>query len=205
MMWQKLKMLKYPVVNGLLLPFNIHINAGIKIRKTATVKLNGRVVIGNSNPQSAIVSLQKANIYVGNKASICFGKSISIGPGVNLIVKDHARLTIGNNTYFTSDMHVEAVNEITIGDDCAISWGVTIIDSDHHAIIYEKKRSVSGQEQVRIGNKVWIGCNVTILKNTVIGNNCVVAANSLVTGVFPDNCLIGGNPARIIKQEVSWK
>ena len=53
----------------------------------------------------------------------------------NIIVKDRAMLTIGNSTYFTSDSHIEVVNSIQIGDNCAISWGVTIIDDDHHELI----------------------------------------------------------------------
>ena len=56
-----------------------------------------------------------------------------------------------------------------------------------------------------IGNKVWIGCNVTILKNTFVGNNCVIAAGSVVKGTFPDNTLIAGNPAKAVKQNVDWK
>lgn len=51
---------------------------------------------------------------------------------------------------------------------------------------------------IKVGNNVWIGLNVTILKGTVIGNNCVIAAGSVVKGEFPDNVLIQGNPAVIV-------
>ena len=53
---------------------------------------------------------------------------------------------------------------------------------------------------ISIGNNVWICDNVVILAGAKIGNNCVIAANSVVNKEFPDNCLIGGVPAKIIKK-----
>ena len=55
-------------------------------------------------------------------------------------------------------------------------------------------------EEIIIGDNVWVCINSTILKGTVIGNNCVVAANSVVKGKFPDNVLIQGNPAVIVRE-----
>ena len=52
---------------------------------------------------------------------------------------------------------------------------------------------------ISIGNNVWVGAKVTFLDGCVVGNNCVVAAGAVVNGVFPDNCVIGGVPAKIIK------
>ena len=129
--------------------------------------------------------------------------SVSLGPGVNIIVKDRGKLSIGEGTYFTSDLHIEAVNSIRIGRQCAVSWGVTVIDDDHHTIAYEgKKEAESG---VEIGDHVWIGCNATILKGTRIGDNCVIAAGSVLKGAFPGNSLIGGNPAKVLRSGVSWE
>lgn len=198
------RMFKYPFLSGIALPFKIYIKAGITIRKNADVKMKGRLTIGNPDAESARVSLQPANLYFGHHSAVTLGKSISIGPGVNIIVKDNAKLKIGDRTYFTSDMHLEAVNSIEIGSDCAISWGVTIIDDDHHQIL-PKKTGGQNFKNVKIGDHVWIGCNVSILKGTQIGNNCVIAAGSIVKGVFPDNALIGGNPAKVIKESISWE
>ncbi len=52
--------------------------------------------------------------------------------------------------------------------------------------------------KVKIGNNVFIGMNSTILKNTTIGDNVIIGANSLVRGIIPSNCIIAGNPAKII-------
>jgi acetyltransferase-like isoleucine patch superfamily enzyme len=200
-------MFKYPFLSGIFLPFKIYSKTGICIQQGAQIELSSRVVLGNASSDLPIVSRLPINIYFGRNSKIKFGKSISIGAGVNIVVKDNGFLNIGDNTYFTSDAHLEAVNSIAIGSGCAISWGVTIIDDDHHTIYSGTDKSVLSEQKpfVKIGDKVWIGCNTTILKNTVIGNNCIIGANSLVKGEFPDNCLIAGNPAKIIKQSVLWK
>lgn len=56
-----------------------------------------------------------------------------------------------------------------------------------------------------IGNHVWIGLNVTILKGVTIGDGCMVAAGAVVTKSFPPNYLIGGVPAKIIKEDILWR
>ncbi len=198
--------LKYPFLDGKFLPFKIyHFPSGIKIRSGAVIQLLSRLTLGCPDKSMPVVSRLPINLYFGKNSKSKIGSSVSVGPGVNIIVKDNAKLSIGDNTYFTSDMHIEVVNELSIGKDCAISWGVTIIDDDHHQLISNSKGNSVEKNSVEIGNKVWIGCNATILKNTVIGNNCIIAANSLVKGTFPDNCLIGGVPAKILKENIDWK
>jgi acetyltransferase-like isoleucine patch superfamily enzyme len=59
-------------------------------------------------------------------------------------------------------------------------------------------------QPVHIGNKVWIGANVTILKGVSIGDGSVIAAGSVVTRSIPANCLAGGIPAKVIKENVAW-
>jgi acetyltransferase-like isoleucine patch superfamily enzyme len=196
---------KYPVLDGVYIPFKTYIKSVITIRNNAKLHLSGRLTIGNPDPSAAVVSVAPASIYLGYSTNTKLGKSISIGPGVNIIVKDNASLSIGEQTYFTSDMHLEVVKNIEIGNGCAISWGVTIIDDDHHQLVNIDGTTDNKLSEVKIGNHVWIGCNATILKGTHIGNHCIVGAGSVVKGVFPDNCLIAGNPARIIKTISDWK
>lgn len=185
------------------IPFKIYNQAAVKIRPGAKVNLKGRVVVGHKKEEHRI-SLLPVNLYFGRDSKVNFGHSVCFGQGVNIIVKDKASLSIGDSTYFTSDMHLETENQISIGSNCAISWGTTIIDSNHHHLIIENKKQ-SPLGKIEIGNHVWIGCNCTILKDTMIGNNCVVAAGSVVKGIFPDNSLIAGNPAKVVKQNINWE
>jgi acetyltransferase-like isoleucine patch superfamily enzyme len=196
--------LQFPYRNGIFLPFKTYVRSSVLIRNDAEVSLAGRLTIGNPDKHAARISLSPALIYIGYKAKAIFGRSISIGAGVKLIVKDGGELSIGDNTYFTSDMHLEAIKKIAIGAGCAISWGVTIIDDDHHQVL-SKEPGSDASAGVKIGDHVWIGCNAVILKGTEIGNNCIVAAGSIVKGKFPDNVMIAGSPAKIVKQEINWK
>lgn len=90
--------------------------------------------------------------------------------------------------------------QIVIGDKCVIATGVNIIDSNGHIVnSNDRTRGTDNPQEVLIGNNVWIGVNVLILKGSIIGNNCVVAAGSVVKGSFPDNVVISGNPACVFR------
>ena len=92
-----------------------------------------------------------------------------------------------------------------MGEDCAISWGCQFLDDDFHELSYEGRAKVD-DPKIRIGSHVWIGSRVSVLKGAVIPDGCIVASNSVVGKVFTEkNCLIAGNPAKVIRHDVSWK
>lgn len=96
------------------------------------------------------------------------------------------------------------MHSLKIGDNCVISWNCQFLDEDFHEINYVGKRK--NENSIVIGNNVWIGCGVKIYKGTIIPNGCVIASDSIIKGVFSvENALIGGNPARLIKEGIEWK
>ena len=113
----------------------------------------------------------------------------------------NASLNIGNKTWINEKCQFRCRNSITIGDHCAIGFNCLFMDTDFHSLIPDQKQ----ENGIVLGNHVWIGANSTILKNVILGNNVVVAAGSVVTKSFPDNVLIGGVPAKIIKENINWK
>lgn len=109
-------------------------------------------------------------------------------------------ISIGNYTLFSNDITIIAQNEIKIGDRCLIGDRLTIYDSDSHEINPNTRMRSSGNiAPVNIGNNVWIGSIVTILKGVTIGDNSVIAANSVVTKDVPSNTVVAGNPATVIR------
>jgi acetyltransferase-like isoleucine patch superfamily enzyme len=101
---------------------------------------------------------------------------------------------------------VEDNSYIHLGNDCMFSWDVTIMASDYHTI-YDKTGQVLNKAAggVTLGNNIWVGCKSTILKNTQIGNGSIVGACSVVTRQFKDeNCILAGNPAKIVKRDIRW-
>lgn len=114
--------------------------------------------------------------------------------------REEAVIKIGNNCRING-AYIHAQKSIKMGHNCVIASGVNIIDSNGH-IVLSRNRTIGRDDAkpIEIGNNVWIGLNTTILKNTRIGDNCVIAAGSVVKGQFPDNVLIQGNPAIIVKK-----
>lgn len=88
---------------------------------------------------------------------------------------------------------------IYIGDNTTIGERTIIRDNDGHSIIGRPDA-----KPILIGNDVWIGARSTILKGVTIGDGAVVAAGSVVVEDVPSRCLVGGNPARVIRREVDW-
>lgn len=121
-----------------------------------------------------------------------------------------AVIEIGDNVGI-SGATIYARKEIIIGDNTCIGGNCKILDNDFHPIEAEKRnkllRNAHGGDsdlipsrEIIIGKNCFIGCNTIILKGTVIGDGCVVGAGAVVSGKFEDNCVIAGNPARVIKR-----
>ena len=115
---------------------------------------------------------------------------------------EEAKIEIGNNVGI-SGATIYARKEITIGDNTLICGNVKILDNDFHPIEVEARnldiKEKIGTRKIKIGKDCFIGANSLILKGVEIGDGSVVGAGSVVTGKFPSNVVIAGNPARVIK------
>lgn len=112
----------------------------------------------------------------------------------------NALIKIGNHVLTNNNLFFCAANLIVIGDYTLIGQYVTFMDFEAHGTKPNKRQDMGEIGKIIIGKNVWIGNNVTILKNTVIGDNTIVATGAVVKGNFPENVIIGGVPARIIKE-----
>ena len=87
------------------------------------------------------------------------------------------------------------------------SFGIQIYHTDGHAIMdTETGKIINPVRKLVIGNHVWVGAHVTIMKNTQIGNNCIVGWGAVISGRHPDsNCIYAGNPATLRKTGITWE
>lgn len=107
---------------------------------------------------------------------------------------------VGENFYANFDCVFLDVCEIRMGDNCMLGPGVHIYTATHPLNTMER---ISGAEYgipVTIGHNVWIGGRAVINPGVNIGNNVVIASGAVVTKDVPDNVVVGGNPARVLKQ-----
>lgn len=109
---------------------------------------------------------------------------------------------VGENFFANFDCVFLDVCEIRIGDNCFIAPGVHIYTATHPVNAQERITGIEYGKPVNIGNNVWVGGRAVINPGVSIGNNVVVASGTVVTKDVPDNVVIGGNPARILKKVV---
>jgi len=148
------------------------------------VRGKGKIIIGNNVNIGVINSPYFYNTYAyieaRNEASqLIFGKNIHINNGFSVV----------------SEKKIEIEDEVLIGFNC------NIIDSDFHNLDKSKRHETDpNPKEVLIKKNVFIGNNVTILKGVTIGENSVVANGAVVTESCPKNVIIGGVPAKVLKQ-----
>lgn len=147
-------------------------------------------------------------------------KEGSVVQGRFVFEKKEGEVFVGRNS-FIGGSTIICVGRVEIGNDVLISWGCTIMDTDAHSLSWTHRREdvidwKKGIEEgnigkykrwdhvksapIRIEDKAWIGFNSIILKGVIIGEGAVVAAGSVVTTNVPPFTVVGGNPARVIKE-----
>ena len=97
---------------------------------------------------------------------------------------------------------------ITLGDNFLSSWDNLIMDSDHHDIFSSTNELLNAPQPVTIGNHVWMGCRCTLLKGSVIPDDCVVASGSVITKAFSEkSAIIGGSGKNqlVLKSDIIWR
>jgi len=182
--------------NSLIIQFgrfyiNVHKNSKINIKrgylffnKPARVK----------EPFIGMLEMQENSSINVNNTSV-------FQAGAHIILMKNAILNLGG-VYVNRYVRIRCFSKIEIGNNTVISENVAIWDSDAHQTI---KKDHLSPKPVVIGNDVWIGTNVTILKGVRIGDGAIIAAGSLVNKDIPEKCLAAGIPAKVVSENVGWK
>ena len=127
---------------------------------------------------------------------INIGKSCNFRANVQLRSKN-GQIKIGEWCFFNSNVSITSLESIEIGRNVRIANNVVIVDHDHN---YKQDLSTYLTDKITIGDNTWIGANAVILRGTRIGNASVVAAGTVVKGIFPDNSLIFQENGRCISK-----
>lgn len=148
---------------------------------------------------------------VGNCGRIKIGKQCSMGFQLAMMKGDgrillqaretNAEIEIGDRAEFSNNVVVVSRTSVKIGDDFLCGDGVRIMDADFHEVDPELRHLGPGKTSpVVIGNNVWLGSGVMVLKGVTIGDHSVIAPGSVVSKSVPSGVVAGGIPARVIKE-----
>lgn len=108
-------------------------------------------------------------------------------------------IQLGENVYMNYNCCILDVSTVKIGNNTMFGPNVQIYTATHPLEFKVRNSGVEYAKPISIGDNVWVGGNVTICPGVTIGNNVVIGAGSVVTKSFPDDVVVAGNPARIIK------
>lgn len=170
------------------------------IDKSAKIKLNDNLFLNfekmkNSNIETRFRMAEGSELNInGEVLSWC---------GNTFIIKKGAKLTLGK-VFLNMNVEIQCENKIEIGDGTIIGRGVKILDTDHHSIYDENGNCINKSKPVQIGENVWIGAGTTVLKGVNVGRGGVIGAGSVVTKDVPPKTIVAGNPAKIIKENITW-
>lgn len=151
-------------------------------------------IIGDNNTVEIDPSVKNFTGYIkigdfcepANNCIIRIGKNCTSNETKIIIMEDNTSLSIGN--------------------DCMFSCGITFCLSDLHPLYCKaSNKLLNKSKDLIVGEHVWIGMHATILKNSYIAKNSIVGAYAVVAGKFTEeNCVLAGNPARVVKRQVCW-
>ena len=142
------------------------------------------------------------SVVLEEDVSLGYRPAPRIGSGEILLqARGRARIRIGRGTAMSNNISLVAMDSIDIGEKCLIGDLVTIMDSDFHRVDpAERWQGSDPAAGVRIGNNVWLGSRVIVLKGVMIGDNTVVAAGAVVVRSLPANVVAAGVPAKVIRE-----
>lgn len=181
------------------------IRAKRNVRKNATLIGAGHVI----GPNSRVVLLRGATKeQVILESGVWLEGCIVVMCGGKVVMRENSRLGATSKILCVDSVEIGAYTEIAIGS--------TICDNNNHPISPELRKQIrvtplghdlrgwhhSTHAPIRIGENAWIGTSVRICKGVTLGKNSIAAACSVVTKNVPDNCIVAGNPAKIVKTDI---
>lgn len=177
------------------------VGSNLMVGRHVSLQMKKNIFLGNSvrlEDGVKVDALSVGGVHMGNSVKIgsnsivaCTGSLKELGKG----------LSIGNNSSFSEYSYFGAAGGISIGNDVISGQNVRFHSENHRYKDKEKLIRQQGVEHkgIKIGNNVWIGAGAVFLDGAQVADGCVVAANSVVRGHYPENKVIGGVPSRILK------
>jgi acetyltransferase-like isoleucine patch superfamily enzyme len=173
-------------------------------------KLKNKIRIDGKNNKILVegsIKISKIKIVIkGSNNTLHIKSGVKINSSFLEIVGDNCSIIIGKNSIIGNGCYLSAKEKditLSIGDECMLSRNAKLMTSDGHPILKDGK-IINSAKSILLGTKVWIADDVVILKGVEIGSNSIVGIGSLLTKSIPSNSIAAGNPAKVIKENISW-
>ena len=139
-------------------------------------------------------------LEIGRNATLRIGRWAWIGNGTKIRVHE-GEVSIGAKTVMGQECTISAYRHIAIGRECILADRVMLIDFDHGVVETERPIRLQGiyKRDVHVGHNVWIGYGACVLRGVSVGDNAIVGTNSVLTRDVPENAVVAGAPARVIR------
>jgi acetyltransferase-like isoleucine patch superfamily enzyme len=139
-------------------------------------------------------------LEIGRGATLRIGRWAWIGHGSKIRVHE-GEVSIGAKTVMGQECTISAFQHVSIGRECILADRVMLIDFDHGVTEVERPIRVQGiyKRDVRVGHNVWIGYGACILRGVSVGDNAIIGTSAVVTKPIPENAVVAGVPARVIR------
>jgi acetyltransferase-like isoleucine patch superfamily enzyme len=137
---------------------------------------------------------------IGPNATVVLGRWSWLGHGCKIRAHE-GEVSIGAKSVLGQECTISCYKHVSIGRECIIADRAMMIDFDHGMVEVERPIREQGiyKRDVRIGHNVWMGYGASVLRGVTVGNNAVIGTNSVVTKNVPDDAVVGGVPAKLIR------
>jgi len=137
---------------------------------------------------------------IGRDARVHLGRWSWIGHGTKIRAHE-GEVRIGAKTVLGQECTISSFQHVSIGRECILADRVMLIDFDHGVVEVERPIREQGiyKRDVRVGHNVWVGYGACILRGATVGDNAIVGTSTVVTKDVPDNAVVGGVPARVLR------
>lgn len=146
--------------------------------------------------------------FHGNNNTLVIGDRCLCNEACFWMEEDNNQVLLGDHTHLSGNVQLSVLEgtSIQVGQDCLFSDGIDIRTGDSHSLVEKGTQNrLNPSESITIGEHVWVGRGVTILKGTVIADHCVIGAASLLCKKHEiPNCVLVGTPAKEVKQNIDW-
>jgi acetyltransferase-like isoleucine patch superfamily enzyme len=187
-----LALLRFMRAHGMLTPKYLRLLARLgwlKLRFRGRLRTDGIAFVGPG-----------AEIQIRRGARLVLGRWSWIGHGCKIRVHE-GEVLVGAKTVLGQECTISAYQHVSIGRECILADRVMLIDFDHGVVDVERPIRLQGiyKRDVRVGHNVWVGYGACLLRGITVGDNAIVGTNAVVTRDVPDNAVVGGVPARVLR------